>query len=677
MAPQVPRLTVVVPVYNVEQYLDDCLASIAAQTFPDLDVVMVDDGSTDSGPRIAEGWTARDPRFRLVRQDNGGLGHARNTGARHADPRTAYLTFVDSDDVLPPQAYEKMIGLLEESGSDFATGNVYRLTTAGRSQAWQHRAMKATVMGTHITRDLSLLSDRVAWNKVFRRAFWDRHALAFPEGVLYEDTPLTIPAHFLADAVDVLHEHVYYWRIREGSITRRRTDVRGVRDRIAAVDRVSRFLADPANARFGEHKRDYDRSVLTDDLLYFIEALPMAGPEYHRVFMAGVRDWLSRVDPTLYAELPVELRMRWQLIREGRLADLLVLLEHEQNGGRAVFDLAGLPLLRKRAALPRPDGSRVPLARGAATVAKTDLPVTARLREVGWRDGKLVLKGYAYIRNVDAASRRSSLKTAVAMSGRRKLLLPVRTLEVPEVTAETGQERHCYDWSGFEITVDPRRLRKGGAWQPGQWRLGIVVAAGSLVRPAALRADDAGSGSSPVPYPLDDTTRLVPWFNDGRLQLSVEAVRRRVTGHEPTDDGTAVTVHLELRDSTPPVALRVRQQVTDTVFDCPLTVEPEPAPDGWTRATAAVRLADISGARPAADGVPREVAPETTATWSAEVLFADGGTARIALDRLNRFVTRHMCQQRRTDNVPRGINSRHARLVTIRRLNVTARRELQ
>ncbi|WUH93293.1 CDP-glycerol glycerophosphotransferase family protein [Streptomyces sp. NBC_00433] len=625
-----PRLTVVVPVYNIEQYLEECLRSIAAQTLAELDVVMVDDGSTDTSADIARAFAARDPRFRLVSQANGGLGHARNTGARHADPATSYLTFIDSDDVLPPRAYEQLTGLLDRSGSDFATGNVYRLTTAGRSQAWQHRGMTKTVSRTHITRDLGLLSDRVAWNKVFRRTFWDRHGLAFPEGVLYEDTPLTIPAHFLADAVDVLHEHVYYWRIREGSITRRRTDVKGVRDRIAAVDGVSRFLADPANTRWSRHKRDYDRSVLTDDLLYFIEALPMAGPEYHQVFMDRAGDYLSRVDPTLYPGLPVELRLRWELIRQGRLDDLLTVLGHERHGGRGVFDLAGLPL-RKRAVVVRPDGSPVRLSRAATATGTTDLPVVARLRDLEWRDGKLVLKGYAYIRNVDARTRRSSLKTAVATCGRRKLLLPVRTVRVPDVTDEQSQERHCYDWSGFEITVDPARLRTDGGWKPAQWRVGIVVAGAAAVRPAALRADEAGAGSSPVPFRLDDDTRLVPWYKDGRLHLSVEPVTRRLTAHRPSGDGL---LHLDLavRDRTLPVAVRLTQQATGATLDHPLAPSGEPAA-GWTALAADVPLAGLAAARPPMSGLPKEVAPETTATWTAEALFRDGGRARLSLDR--------------------------------------------
>jgi CDP-glycerol glycerophosphotransferase len=92
-----PLISVVVPMYNVERYLTDCLESLAQQTFTDLEVILVDDGSPDSCADMARAFAARDPRFRLVQQPNGGLGNARNTGADHATGD--YLTFVDSDDV--------------------------------------------------------------------------------------------------------------------------------------------------------------------------------------------------------------------------------------------------------------------------------------------------------------------------------------------------------------------------------------------------------------------------------------------------------------------------------------------------------------------------------------------------------------------------------------------------
>ena len=94
---------------------------------------MVDDGGTDSSAAIAAAYAERDPRFKLVSQANRGLSGARNTGTRHATGE--YLAFVDSDDVLPPNAYELLLGALEQTGSDFATGNVQRLTRWGTFQA--------------------------------------------------------------------------------------------------------------------------------------------------------------------------------------------------------------------------------------------------------------------------------------------------------------------------------------------------------------------------------------------------------------------------------------------------------------------------------------------------------------------------------------------------------------
>src|SRR4051794_16721627 len=99
-----PRVSVVVPMYNVEAYVEDCLRSLAQQTLFDLEVVMVDDGSTDGTAAIARRFADRDTRFRLVSQPNGGLSQARNTGTDAASGE--FLAFVDSDDVVPRHAYE-------------------------------------------------------------------------------------------------------------------------------------------------------------------------------------------------------------------------------------------------------------------------------------------------------------------------------------------------------------------------------------------------------------------------------------------------------------------------------------------------------------------------------------------------------------------------------------------
>ena len=144
-----PRISVVVPFFNVADLLGECLQSIAAQTYRDLEVIMVDDGSTDASTELAAAQAAADPRFILHRVDNGGPGHARNRGIERASGE--FLAFADGDDVVPPGAYEVLLHTVEQSGSDFASGNVNRIGPWGIRQSALHaRAIKRRRIGTFL-----------------------------------------------------------------------------------------------------------------------------------------------------------------------------------------------------------------------------------------------------------------------------------------------------------------------------------------------------------------------------------------------------------------------------------------------------------------------------------------------------------------------------------------------
>ncbi|GAA3136075.1 hypothetical protein GCM10010449_65770 [Streptomyces rectiviolaceus] len=525
-----PRLAVVVPVYNVEEFLAPCLRSLAEQTMPDLEVVMVNDGSTDGSPRIAREFAEGDTRFRLVEQENAGLGAARNAGVREA--RGTYLAFVDSDDVVPPDAYERMLAALEESGSDFVTGNVHRLRSGGRSEQSPmfRKAMESDRSGTHVTRDWELLGDRIACNKVFRRDFWDRHAFAFPEGVLFEDTPVTIPAHFLAESVDVLKEPVYLWRDRDGSITSRRAKPRAVRDRTAAVLAASGFLAEkaarmagtPQAEVFAEAKRRYDTTVFSGDLWLFMEALPHGDAKYHDVFMEQANAFVDTVDPAVVAALPLALRVRWQLIRRRRVTDLLAFMAFEKSHPDA-FRVRGLR--RRRADYPGIGG----LPRETVALKRSDLPLTAQLTQAAWDEqGRLRLKGYAYIPNLPAGRIGARARVAWLRAGRRRVLpLKLRTVRAREATYRSKQGLHSYDRSGFETVIDPRRTvtkRRSTTWNV---EMGVV--SGLLPRTGPVRM--SGAPRLPVRY-LEEFLRVAVTLSKGRLRLRTERVAGRLVAHE-------------------------------------------------------------------------------------------------------------------------------------------------
>ena len=174
----VPRISVVVPIYNVEATSRMPAVDGRAQTVDDLEVVMVDDGSTDGSAEIAARYAERDPRFRLVRQANRGLGHARNTGGRRRPASSSRSSTPTT--CCRPTRYEPLLGALERTGSDFATGNVQRLT-AGHVPGAVPRARRSAPPLRPTSRASARCSpDRMAQNKLWRRSFWDAHGFASP-----------------------------------------------------------------------------------------------------------------------------------------------------------------------------------------------------------------------------------------------------------------------------------------------------------------------------------------------------------------------------------------------------------------------------------------------------------------------------------------------------------------
>ena len=360
------RISVVVPIYNVEPYLSDCLESLARQTFRDLEVVMVDDGSTDRSPELARAFADRDARFRLLTQPNGGLGKARNTGTDAASGE--YLAFVDSDDYVADDAYERLASALDRTGSDFASGNVMRVTPDGERPAFfLVEAFAKTRLRTHVTRYPQLLADRVAWNKLWRRSFWETNGYRFPEGVLNEDIPVTIPAHFAARSVDVISDYVYFWRMRAGeerSITQRRLEPRALRDRLNAVERVTDHLERQRDPRWVEWYRE---SVVRDDLALHLRVLDKADDSYRELFLDRVNAYLDGVSDSAYSALAPSERRKWRLVRERRMDELVELLRAERERS----ETAARPPLRVRVARRVPAQYRRRLRRAVGSLTRS------------------------------------------------------------------------------------------------------------------------------------------------------------------------------------------------------------------------------------------------------------------------------------------------------------------
>jgi CDP-glycerol glycerophosphotransferase len=455
----IPLLSIVVPIYNVEPYLAECLKSLAAQTLEDFEVIMVDDGSADGSRRLAEDFAARDSRFALLDQPHQGPGPARNLGLRHA--RAPFLAFADGDDVVPPSAYELLVSSLQETGSDLACGGVLRIEDGEPGPSSLHeKVFRRQVLCTHIMDRRSLVRDRTVWNKVYRADFWRRRGLTFAAGI-YEDVPVAMRAHVLATSVDVLDAVVYHWRRRDSgevSITQRRTELSNLAERLAAIRSVRAFLDDTAP----ELTDAFDSLVLEKDILFLFQALE-GGLDAAPVLDLA-RQWLAELSPAALTAAPSLRRLELHLVRRGLIKELRRVRNFRRaategtrivpRGWRETKWYGDYPYFHnRRLAIPR-----------EVYDAQAEIKLLATVETCEWTGREFVLRGQVALHRVKRGPDRLNLWLT---DGRRKV-----PLELKRAGAH-----------GFVATVDPRRLEGGGP----TWRLHARTETRGLVLKGVFR----------------------------------------------------------------------------------------------------------------------------------------------------------------------------------------------
>ena len=539
-----PRISVVVPFYNNEDLLGDCLQSIAAQTVTDLEVIMVDDGSSDGSAAIAQAQVAADPRFILVQVPNGGPGYARNRGIERATGE--FLAFVDADDMLPSHAFSRMLHTLQESGSDFVSGNVERIGPAGITQSALHsRAIKGRKIGTHISRTPQLFWDVSVWNKLFRKSFWDASGVSFPEGVLWEDLQAMTKVHVLAKAVDVIPDTIYYWRERgkgQLSITQSRTDINNFRDRITALTVIDRFLAERRSPKL---LREHQRKALLNDLWLYVTDLSRTTDEYQAEFIELSGKYLAQVGRRVLAKLPSTHKLAYYLVSTGRLDQLI-----EFNAWQQWQPVKTIPVVRRfgrlRADLPFRDDPELKIPGRIYRPHWRELDPFVRVDGFGWHGNRLVVTGCAFVPSIDIIKRRHTSKIVIIKPvGRRRMppiILPARSVQHAEATSWSHQSRYAYDWAGFRLEISPRWFRAGRRWLTGDWDCLILVRGRGVWRAARLHTPMRGAAERPEFREVAPGIRFGARWVRRQLHIQVVDTPAELRGCELSDGKLAIDV---------------------------------------------------------------------------------------------------------------------------------------
>lgn len=218
-----PLISIIVPVYNVEQYLEKCLRCIINQTYKNIEIILVDDGSSDSSGDICDIWKERDKRIKVIHKENGGLSDARNRGIEEA--KGAFLQFIDSDDIVENGMTEYLFELCKENDSQIAICDCvhFYVNENAKYQKGTHiKIFAAEDALCEMMYQKSFLF--CAWGKLFKRELFD--SIRFPVGMLFEDVAIMYKLFSIANTIVYSDAKLYGYLHRENSITTKKFDKR-------------------------------------------------------------------------------------------------------------------------------------------------------------------------------------------------------------------------------------------------------------------------------------------------------------------------------------------------------------------------------------------------------------------------------------------------------------------
>lgn len=296
-----PKISVIVPIYNVEKYLSACLDSILGQTFRDFEAICVNDGSSDNSAAILTEYAQKDSHIKVITQENKGLSGARNTGIKAATGE--YICFVDSDDRIPPYALKTLLQIAEATQSPVVMSEKVEHQPVLMSGAvhWKihTKVMPDFVQSPHIFSSV--------WNKLYRTDLIKKHP--FIEGIYFEDWPFLTTLMGQIQQFSTTDIPCYIYRNDNDSITRSSFNTQKVDSYITGIKFVYEYFKDSKDLVWAQKRMAIAAKMLINKV-YHTKDKPLAG------YMLSQLNSLFDAKILLKNQLPLKTRIRYWLLKK-------------------------------------------------------------------------------------------------------------------------------------------------------------------------------------------------------------------------------------------------------------------------------------------------------------------------------------------------------------------------
>lgn len=512
------KLSIIIPFYGVEDFLRETLESVIAQKLTDYEVLMINDGSPDNSREIAVEFEQAYPEFKLIDQENAGLGAARNNGMKLATGK--YVIFLDSDDVVPAHAYEKLLATIETTGSKITTGNVRRFNVSrGQYVSKVHaQAFQSTKLKTNLAECPELIYDSTSWNKIYELAFLEQYELTFAEGVLYEDIPLTARAYMVADSVDMLEDVVYLWRAREGasmSITQSRSSLVNLTDRAFVMNIVKNYIHEQNLSK--EFEIIFDKKMLSFDFMIYLNSYLTGDDEYKTGMLTVLNDYLVGVNPEVLESLSTRQRVVYGLVKHNKVEELTEYYEAAQLD-EVTYNFENGKLTGYHSEILK------------ETIVAGDLPIEIAIENAEWvNDTQLHITGFSYL-------------YATQMNEASKVKMRARAVDVNKqpvgefidiapqyrddltINLVSDKTNANYDYAGFDFSLDFAKY----ATSEQTLFVEFTTIVDGIERTTLMSNPVAGNRTHPVPSVTNQIAYFIKYSDNHSLRIHVLPIQTKL-----------------------------------------------------------------------------------------------------------------------------------------------------
>lgn len=457
-----PDISVVIPFHNVELYIADCLDSLLRQKGVSIEVILINDGSTDGTENIVREYMKKHDNMRLYRIDQNGPGYARNYGVQFA--RGKYIAFLDADDKLVRGIYKRMLHAAENNKAEVCICNAARFNS---KRVWSsdlhEKVYRDYKVSTHITESPSLIYDTTSWNKLINREFYQKSGIQFPEHVVYEDILANLDIHLKCNKVIMLAETGYLWRQREegenASLTQAFFSDANIHDRMLAAEGLVKCFKNGDLPK--ELTEEIQYKLLETDLRIVLHAVEHMSDEQASMLIEQVNTFVEEnIDSSVIESLSIADMQMYDYARKRDIESLRKLIDYRRNNYK------NAPVSEQNGVLyANVPEEIIKVNKRTLNDDFARIPRRTKIKEIRRTGDKLEVDAHIFVPryNVSKSGDQTVKVLLVNEETGQEIEIVSQEKETHYLTEQYGEvsdevtgttKNYNYDWAGFSFCID-------------------------------------------------------------------------------------------------------------------------------------------------------------------------------------------------------------------------------